>query len=294
MSHNHRSIRERLAQLAVGAVSTAAVATAAVMVVPDAAQATPFRLTGVEYRSYTYPSSGQDRKEAVVDCPGTTVVVGTGFTITGGSSNVFIEDVIPSRDSVTVRAEEGDAASTQNWSLTARAVCADMPPGWMIESEPSTLGPGPSNVASVQCPDDRVAIGVGFDLSDTNGQLALTDLELSNDQVTVTMYEDDTGTSLNWAGTAYAVCAYELDGLYVTSRNASPGITSENTACRPATENSIGAIGHLNNGAGNVRLTGLKASNYLNTGLGFTNAQLDQNGTSLPYDLVGQLICVRK
>jgi len=292
MSHNNHR-----AHLAVGTVSTIAVATTTVMVVPDTAHATAHRITGVQYSSNTYPSSGtngEDRKEATVDCPGTTSVVGTGFTITGGSRNVFIEDVIPTRDSVTVRAEEGDAASTQNWSLTARAVCAVEPPGWMIASAPSTFGSGPSNVASAQCPDDRVAIGAGFDLSDTNGQLALTDLELSDDQVTVTMYEDDTGTNLNWAGTAYAVCAHEIEGLYVADRDASPGATSENTACRPATENAIGAIGHLNDGAGNVRLQGLKASNYLDTGLGFTTAELDQNGISLPHNLVGELICARK
>ena len=205
-----------------------------------------------------------------MDCPGTTVVVGTGFTITGGSGDVFIEDVIPGRDSVTVRAEEGDVPAAQNWSLTARAVCAVAPPGWEIESAPSTLGSDPSNIASVQCPDGRVAIGVGFDLDDTNGQLALTDLELSDAQVTVTMYEDDTGTGLNWAGTAYAVCSYELEGLRVISRNASPGSTSENTACRPATESTIGAIGHLDGGAGNVRLAGLKANDYYDTGVGFT------------------------
>ena len=294
MSDSHRSIRDRLAHLAVATVSTAAVATAAGMACPDTAQATGYRLTGIEYVSYTYPSTDRDRKTATVDCPGTTVVVGTGFNITGGSGDVFIEDVIPGRDSVTVTAEEGDVPAAQNWSLTARAVCADAPPGWGIESAPSTLGSDPSNIAQVRCPDDKVAIGAGFDLDDTTGQLALTDLELSADLVTVTMYEDDTGTTLNWAGTAYAVCSYELEGLHLTSRNVSPGLTSENSACHPATENSIGAIGHIDGGAGNVRLAGLKASNYLDTGLAFTTAQLDQNGTSLAYDLTGEIICVRK
>ena len=143
----------------------------------------------------------------------------------------------------------------------------------------------------------KVAIGAGFALPDTTGQLALTGLSPSANSVSATVYEDDTGYQFNWTVTTYAICSYELDGLEIVTRNIDYGVGSqiEQPWCS-ATERAIGAGGYFDGGDGNVFLTSLRSDLFpqFNDASGSTTVGVvDDNGTSLGYDMTGVALCVR-
>jgi hypothetical protein len=267
------------------------------------ATATGDKLTGIEHVEYsTGPFDTTAPKEATVDCPPTKYVVGTGFTIGhgNGAGNVRIERVIPSAHSVTVRANvDEDGPPTTSWNLTARAVCANRPPGWQIvEVVSSSSSNYKTGVAD--CPEvngvQKVAIGAGFALPDTTGQLALTALRPTTDSVSATVYEDDTGYGSYWTVTTYAICSYELDGLGIVTRNIDYGVGSqiEQPWCS-ATKVAIGAGGYFDGGDGNVFLTSLNSYRLpqFNNASGSTAVGVvDDNGTSLGYNMTGVALCV--
>ena len=295
-------MRTRLKSLrAAVSVAVLAVGGAVLFATPAGpAAATGHKLTGIEYVEYsTGPFDTINPKSATVDCPGNTYVVGTGFYIGNGVGNVRIEDVIPSPHSVTVRATvDEDGPLTTSWSLTAQAVCANQPPGWQIVPVVSaSTDDYTTGVAA--CPEvngvQKVAIGAGFALPNTTGQLALTGLRPAATSVSATVYEDDTGYQFNWNVTTYAICSYELDGLEIVTRNIDYGVGSqiEQPSCSPKV--AIGAAGYFDDGDGNVFLTSLKSyllPRYNNASGGTAAGMVDDNGTPLRYDLTGVALCV--
>lgn len=267
------------------------------------AAAAGHKLTGIEYVEYsTGPFDTTAPKDATVDCPPNTYVVGTGYTIGhgNGGGNVRIEDVIPSAHSVTVRANvDEDGPNNTSWSLTARAVCANQPPGWQIVPVVSSSS-SRYKTGVAYCPEvngvEKVAIGAGFALPNTTGQLALTALRPAATSVSATVHEDDTGYGSNWTVTTYAICSYELDGLEIVTRNIDYGVGSqtEQPWCS-ATKVAIGAGGYFDGGDGNVFLTSLNSyllPQYNNASGGTAVGVVDDNGTSLGYDLTGVALCV--
>jgi hypothetical protein len=152
----------RLPRRLIGTVAATLIVALATPALTSPAAADVDELTGIEYRHYTTPSDHQERKSATVDCTGDKVVVGTGFTISSYAGNVLVEDVIPSRNSVTVWANEDEDGNPNPWSLTAGAVCADAPLGWQIVSNPSFSGEAPTHLATASCPTDKLAIGAGL------------------------------------------------------------------------------------------------------------------------------------
>jgi len=77
----------------------------------------------------------------------------------------------------------------------------------------------PSGTDTASCPFGKGVVGVGFDIvnSISRGEVHVTSIVPSSNQVTVTADEDDTGTASQWGIKEYAVCSTEPFGLEIVS-----------------------------------------------------------------------------
>jgi len=84
-------------------------------------------LPGLQRVAATSATDSATNKSVTATCPTGKKVVGTGHEIANGKGQVLLDDVVPSSDLTSVRAEafEDQDGTTNNWSLTAYAVCAN-------------------------------------------------------------------------------------------------------------------------------------------------------------------------
>jgi len=280
--------RRRLA----GAGVLTALAVALVVIPAGPAAATGHSLTGLEVVEDTSLHDDDERKTALAECTGSKVVIGVGWSISGGLDDILIEDAIPYSDSVLVVANADETGHPDDWSVTAKAICADAPPGWQIVSDSITSTSNKTPIAF--CPDDKFVIGVGFDLAGATGQMLMTDLNPSLDSVSVTAYPDDTGTAnLNWTARSYAVCAYEINGLQiVASSNQTAHPRTVEAAVCPAGKVAIGAGAWFSLGEGNLNLAALTVFAFGGSQIGQATGHEDEDGTSANWDLTTETLCV--
>ncbi|MFK4088497.1 hypothetical protein ACI2LF_30570 [Kribbella sp. NPDC020789] len=83
-------------------------------------------LPGLQRVAATSPTDSATNKSVTATCPTGKKVVGTGHEIANGKGQVLLDDVVPSPDLTSVRAEafEDQDGTPNNWSITAYAVCA--------------------------------------------------------------------------------------------------------------------------------------------------------------------------
>ncbi|MFI5734162.1 hypothetical protein ACIA49_28870 [Kribbella sp. NPDC051587] len=83
-------------------------------------------LPGLQRVAATSPTDSATNKSVTATCPAGKKVVGTGHEIANGKGQVLLDDVVPSADLTSVRAEafEDQDGTPNNWSITAYAVCA--------------------------------------------------------------------------------------------------------------------------------------------------------------------------
>jgi hypothetical protein len=124
--------------------------------------------------SNTSVNDSSDPKEASVDCPGGTVVLGTAFSIAGanGQANISSLQITGSDDSVFARAREDRDGTTALWALTAYGFCGAPPDGYNVEeSSNQTVYPNTSEFTS--CGTCKLALGGGFHLSGDDGDVTV-------------------------------------------------------------------------------------------------------------------------
>jgi hypothetical protein len=161
---------------------------------------------------------GYTPKSAVARCSTDTKdLLGTGYAISGGLGEVTVTAVVPyaatapTKDSVTVTANEDDDYSTGRWKVTAYAICGTLPYETVVQSSDTTSNSNSTQGKSQTCPSDRYNTGGGTYML-SNGR----DLHPSpfmpaghyngTDLVNGSAYEDDDGTANNWNMRLYAVC----------------------------------------------------------------------------------------
>jgi hypothetical protein len=85
-------------------------------------------LPGLQRVSATSPTNSVTAKSVTATCPTGKKVVGTGHELLSGRGQVHLDDVVPSPDLTTVRAEayEDQDGTPNNWSITAYAICASV------------------------------------------------------------------------------------------------------------------------------------------------------------------------
>ena len=180
----------------------------------------------------TSPSDSTN-KSVVATCPFGKLLLGSGAEITGAPGQVILDGVVPDtgRKSVTVNALEDEGAGTsQNWSITAYAICAPKVAGQQRVAVAGTSSSASTRIATVNCPTGKSVVGTYGAINSPNGQVVLdslfTDAGLTNANVAAA--EDGTGNTMNWSLTVYAVCASTTQAVTnSTGRETSGGSASQ-------------------------------------------------------------------
>lgn len=100
----------------------------------DGKSASGIGVNGLEQVTSSSANNSDSSKTATAVCPEGKVVVGTGYSISGGKSGSFpnvetdvvIDTLLPNDLFVTTIAFEQEPTSA-NWAVTARAICATAP-----------------------------------------------------------------------------------------------------------------------------------------------------------------------
>jgi hypothetical protein len=227
-----------------------------------AAQAAEVATNVKVYTTLSSPAGSQFAKEAWATCPAGKRVLGGGGTITrnhGGGTHgrVLLQHLEPDShrypngeygDWYYVRAVEGPGGYTEDWYLTAYAVCGDTLNGLQIvprTSETSTNTPPGLNDAHASCPPGTKVIGTGGVLSGYPDNASSFQQIRPNQQGAYVFVQGKIhqGFQPGLRVTAIAVCAEPPAGwhvaiagtAYTTATTLSTSVTS------PAGEQVLGA-----------------------------------------------------
>jgi hypothetical protein len=157
-------------------------------------------------------SSGLDsnNKGVAVACPNGTQLLGTGFDVTGSLGEVYTSGLEPNAllTSVTASAFEDETGEMNDWTLRGYGICAPNP-GGLVRVFAASISSSSDKSVVANCPGNKVAVGNGHQLATANGQV-LIGKDAPNAGLTantVTGFEDDTGTNLQWVIRSYVICA---------------------------------------------------------------------------------------
>jgi hypothetical protein len=168
-------------------------------------------LPGQEIVANATPQVPSASKQISVPCPSGKRVVGAAGEIFNGLGQVLLDDVRPSADltTVTVNALVDETGTTRDWSLTARAICANPLPGLERVSAVSALDSTTPKAALASCPAGKTLLSAAYDLNTFNGQVLLGSLSPTNTltDALASGIEDANGNPAPWSVTAYGICA---------------------------------------------------------------------------------------
>lgn len=274
---------KRHPRLAAVALAAALVAAALALVSTPASAAIP----GLTIVNATSDTDSDDSKDATADCPGNTVAIGSGATIEGGRGQVVIQSVVPSSDSVSASAYEDADGTTNDWSVTAQAICADPPLNHFIVSATSPQDSANKDV-TVFCPGNTVTIGSGALFVGGFGDVEIEEIRPELNSVTVTGHEVGSGTTAAWGVVAYASCADPLAGsVTVSAFSDDSAVNKSVVAPCPAGTEVLTAAGGLNNGDGRVIVDDLFAGTTSVTATGKETG----NGTGIAWRVQAIALC---
>ncbi|RKN47647.1 hypothetical protein D7223_12890 [Micromonospora endolithica] len=167
---------------------------------------TPSGLTTVWGSSVSNSISPKFRE---VFCPvGKRAIGGGGAALGGGVSEVILEDLRISQNSVTVAGVETGNGIAGNWTVEATVICVDPLPGEQRVITDSSYSSTSTQSVTATCPAGKTVHGVGGEIVGGEGQVRLTEMRATaSNTVTVRAAEDESGFSDTWKVRAYAVCA---------------------------------------------------------------------------------------
>lgn len=204
-------------------------------------------------RAYSPPRAPDSTrsKSATATCPFGKRVLGAGAEINGGRGRVVMDHITPDGTlrSVTAGATEDPAGTSNQWTVTAYAICAAPVPG--LELIPATTGPSASNQNAVAtCPAGKRVVGAGGELIAANGRIVMSRItpDRALTRVTVVSLEDAAPTVVPWSVRAYAICAAPLARLTrieVHSDLLNPSNPSSASATCPSGTRVVGAGGEI-------------------------------------------------
>jgi hypothetical protein len=246
------------------------------------------------HRISAFTASTSANKSLTVNCPAGQRALSPGAHIQVGDYNqVLIDDIRPDANltSVTVNAVEDETGTADNWTLAVGALCATPPPGLVRVSATSPLNSSNKSV-TVNCPAGKRVFGTGADINSFNGEVILDDLRpnAALTSVTANALEDETGNSINWSLTAYAVCANPIAGLERVSET-SPLDSANEKGLFPACPNGkvpTGLGADINSFNGQVLLDVLDISGAENSAV---QGIEDETGNPINWSLTGYAIC---
>lgn len=152
-------------------------------------------------------TSSSSVKAVAAGCPPGRRVLGTGVRISKPRGRVVIQVARTSGPGDIARAQAHEAAggTDANWSVTAYAICAVAPSGFVIppfaRSTPLGELPNDSNsevLADTTCPDGKALIGAGGAVSrDAPGNVSLTVISPRSDGAQAIAVEN-ASTPVKW------------------------------------------------------------------------------------------------
>jgi hypothetical protein len=187
-------------------------------------------------------SDSSTSKTVAARCPSGQRVVGGGGTVIRGRGQVVLQRLQPTRtatdDRFVVGAREDATGYSQNWRLTAVALCSDPLPGQVIAT--GTSGPLSDRLQSTLafCPPGTDQVGFGGRV-DGAGQVYMTDLYPSFVAPPPGTFgrarEDANGFAGSWSLTAYTVCANTAAGfINVVAGTPASSVNKSATVSCPA------------------------------------------------------------
>jgi hypothetical protein len=215
-------------------------------------------LPGLERVSAQSPSNSAN-KAVTASCPAGKRLLGTGAEIDGGGGQVAPNDVIPGSalKGATVQGLEDENGTGVNWRALAYAVCANPVAGL---ERAAAVSPTDSSDKSAfaACPAGKQLTGVGGELGGGGGEVVLNGLTPQGglQDMLVSGFEDEDGTSANWFTRAFAICAAASERVVGGSATDSVSPKSATAFC-PAGKQVTGAGAEIDGGGGEVVLDDL-------------------------------------
>jgi hypothetical protein len=157
-------------------------------------------------------------KSATAVCSSGKKVLGAGGQINvpgAGTGKIVLSSIAPAASSVTATGVETGGGTSENWYLTAFAICGSDAgiPGLQLVSAPSANDSNAAKSVVAYCPSGKKATGGGGVITASASDKPSIVLEgvglhgLSLDRVTAYGAETGAGTSNNWSVTSYVICA---------------------------------------------------------------------------------------
>jgi hypothetical protein len=211
-------------RLAIAGAGCAAAIAAVVPLWQAPALADPSGLVTV---GFTTAATSSDKSYSL-DCPDGTVVTGGGGYLTANPPAlgwVGLDRLEPRADgtgfTATMREVDNYAG---NWSLTVKAQCADLLPGWQRLEATSLPATTTATATTPACGTGKSVIGTGARVNNGQGEVVLDDLIPSATLKTVTAkaYRIPGSSHDAWTVTAYAICANTPAGLELVPFNFGP------------------------------------------------------------------------
>jgi hypothetical protein len=251
------SPRLRAGRLAVALAASAALFAVLCAALANTASANVPDLIRVPASSATDSSSA---KSATASCGVRRRLIGTAAMISGGDGQVVLLAVRPNPEltAVTVRAHEDDDGTTANWSVTATAICANIPGLELVAASYDTPnGPSADTADGLEaksghayCPAGKRVVGAGGEVTgQTWGDVVLDGID-AHWTLGFVMFKAEEQTPIYnsaWGLTGYAICADPLPGLELvgaeTPLNSIGGKIV--TASCPSGKKLLGATGDI-------------------------------------------------
>jgi hypothetical protein len=207
-------------------------------------------------------ASDSSNKGVSAPCPAGKRLLGTGAELVGGTRQVALNDVIPAAGlgGVTVRALEDEDGTTNNWSVTAHAICSNPVGGRERIADAGDFDSIGDKETGADCPPGKQATGGGGEISGGGGEVVLDEFNPNSGLTSVEVrgVEDEDGTTANWFVRAFAICANSSQR--VVTRTPETGYDSEDKgdlAPCPAGKQVTGGGAELTGGLGQVLIDDL-------------------------------------
>lgn len=235
-------------------------------------------------------------------CPGGRQLTGVGADISGGSGQVGIEEIRPyltgfPPTGLDVNASEDRDGATGNWSLRSYLVCSVPLSGLTLVSSSTVASSSEAKSTTAVCPAGKNVVGAGARVTLASGEEVLPRYIRPNpglQSIDAFAFEDEDGSSVDWAVQAHAICANPPPGLQLVSAFSdvdSDEISSATASC-PAGKYVLGAGGGLSGIDGEGILDDLRPDATL-TRVTVTGIE-DESGFSGDWNVQASAICANR
>ena len=235
-------------------------------------------------------ASDSAAKSVVAACPSGRRLLGTGGEATGPAGQVVLAAIKPDVDLTRtgVRALEDESGTSQDWSFTAYAICADVVRSLQRVAATSATDLTGARSVDAPCPAGTTLTGGRGLMNNASGRLRLDSvitIGAANNFARMGALEGPAGNDANWSVTAYAICAAATRLVSSTSPRFDDLDRSWTAGC-PAGMTASGAGGQVTGPAGAMWLRSVRPST---SGLEVFGAEAAMRRT---WSLTAHVICL--